>query len=42
MKFGPADAMEPDFQGVPTPSIPGFMAFQPSSDRRIPVLTMTA
>jgi hypothetical protein len=34
--------MKPDIQRVQTPSIPGFMAFRPSRDMRIPVLTVTA
>jgi len=32
--------MEPDIQCVKTPSIPGFMSFQPSRDMRIPVLAV--
>jgi hypothetical protein len=34
--------MNPDVQRVKTPSIPGFMSFQPGWDTRIPVLTVTA
>jgi hypothetical protein len=42
VEFGTADAMTSDIQCVSTPSIPGFMAFQPSRDTRIPALTVTA
>jgi len=34
--------MKPVIQCVKTPSIPGFMAFRPSPDMRIPVLTVPA
>jgi hypothetical protein len=41
-RSGTPDAMDLDFQCVQAPSTPGFMAFRPSRDLRIPVLMVTA